>query len=253
MQHRWGLRASCGINYFFRALVLSSTPAANAACSMRRCRFLLKRTATSNVKWTKQEENELVRSTLTHSIESLSIRHSRTSGSIRNRLQRLGVSVAAAPGAAPAADIESPPSSASSSSNSISIGESSIGRVVRTHSTYVDRMLPVLEELALHRGVHTVIPGRLARARTSTSSLTLRITTALPRKGGWKLIARRGSQTQEVFVVGAIARPELEQALELSLAAADAPGQRERDAAKRRSARPTSAARTRHQQQRRRR
>mgnify|MGYP006087569893 CR=1 FL=1 len=220
--------------------------------AMRRCRFLLKRTATSNVKWTKQEENELVRSTLTHSIESLSIRHSRTSGSIRNRLQRLGeTDIESTP--APAADIESTPSSASSSSNSISIGESSIGRVVRTHSTYVDRMLPVLEELALHRGVHTVIPGRLARARTSTSSLTLRITTALPREGGWKLIARRGSQTQEVFVVGAIARPELEQALELSLAAADAPGQRERDAAKRRSARPTSAARTRHQQQRRRR
>ena len=83
------------------------------------------------------------------------------------------------------------------------------GRVVLNHSTHVEGLIPLLRRVAQLPGVHTVVPGRLSTARCATQGLALRVTTRVP--GGYKLLARRGTAVQEVFVTvdrgGGLAAP----------------------------------------------
>ena len=160
----------------------------------------------------------------TLSIEALSARHGRSVGAVSSRLARLGTACAL------------PPSSRRDVDRN-SVRSASSGRVVKTHSTYCIGLIPALNELAKQLdGVHTLTPGRLSRARSKGSggSLVLRVTTGLPGGGGWKLLARRGTQTQEVFVVGGIGRAALEAGIQLALAASDRGGERERAVLRRR-------------------
>jgi len=77
-----------------------------------------------------------------------------------------------------------------------------------THSTYVEGLIHLLRRLAEIRGVDTVIPAVLSRVRGRSPSLSLRIST--PIRGGYKLVARRGAMAQEVFVVTALSRGDLQ-------------------------------------------
>ena len=86
-----------------------------------------------------------------------------------------------------------------------------MGRVVITHSTYVEGLIPLLRKLALHPQVDTVTPAVISRVRGRSQGLQLRI--SAPLMGGWKLVARRGSSAQEVFVVTELDAAELEQAI----------------------------------------
>ena len=72
------------------------------------------------------------------------------------------------------------------------------GRLVLNHSTHVEGLIPVLRRVASIAGVHTVVPGRLATARCAADGLQLRVTTRVP--GGFKVLARRGTAVQEVFI-----------------------------------------------------
>lgn len=72
------------------------------------------------------------------------------------------------------------------------------GRLVLNHSTHVEGLIPVLRRVAALPGVHAVVPGRLSTTRCSAEGLALRVTTRVP--GGFKLLARRGTAVQEVFV-----------------------------------------------------
>ena len=74
-----------------------------------------------------------------------------------------------------------------------------MGRVVITHSTYVEGLIPLLKQLALCPGIDTVTPAVISRVRGRSAQLRLRVTA--PITGGHKLMARRGSSVQEVFVV----------------------------------------------------
>jgi hypothetical protein len=82
-----------------------------------------------------------------------------------------------------------------------------MGRLVITHSTYVDGLIPLLRRLAAEEGIDTVTPAVITRVRGRSPTLTLRIST--PIRGGHKLVARRGSSAQEVFVVTAWPRERL--------------------------------------------
>ena len=87
---------------------------------------------------------------------------------------------------------------------------SSGGRLVLTHSTHVESLIPALRVLAASPLVETVVPGRLAYARGAAPGLAIRLSVATAGGGGYKLIARKGSQVQEVFVTvrgGAAAVP----------------------------------------------
>ena len=166
----------------------------------------------------------------TLSIEGLAARHGRSVGAVTSRLAKLGAACATPRrdvATVPATDVATVPATMMTSCG---------GRVVVTHSTYCIGLLPALGELAKLAGVHTLTPGRLARARSKGSggSLVMKVTTALPEGGGWKLLARRGTQTQEVFIVGSVERAALEAGVELALARSDRGGERERAALRRR-------------------
>ncbi|MBE9153374.1 MULTISPECIES: DUF2103 domain-containing protein [unclassified Cyanobium] len=74
-----------------------------------------------------------------------------------------------------------------------------MGRVVVTHSTYLEGLIPLLRRLARLPRIDTVTPAVISRVKGRSPNLRLRVST--PIRGGHKLVARRGSSAQEVFVV----------------------------------------------------
>jgi hypothetical protein len=74
-----------------------------------------------------------------------------------------------------------------------------LGRLVITHSTYLDGLIPLLKVLASKPYIDTVTPAVISRVNGRCEGLKIRLSTEI--KGGFKLIARRGSSAQEVFVV----------------------------------------------------
>ena len=84
---------------------------------------------------------------------------------------------------------------------------STVGRLVITHSTYVEGLIPWLKVLARDPEIQTITPGVIARVRGHSSGLQLRVST--PVTGGFKVLARKGTSAQEVFVVTQLDRDEL--------------------------------------------
>ena len=87
-----------------------------------------------------------------------------------------------------------------------------MGRVVITHSTYLEGLIPLLRQLAKADGIDTVTPAVISRVRGRSPSLRLRV--SAPIRGGYKLVARRGGSAQEVFVVTAWSREALQEHLD---------------------------------------
>jgi hypothetical protein len=87
-----------------------------------------------------------------------------------------------------------------------------MGRVVITHSTYIEGLIPLLKQLAEDPGISTVTPAVISRVRGRSAQLSLRVST--PITGGHKVNARRASTAQEVFVVTSLSREALQQRLD---------------------------------------
>jgi hypothetical protein len=87
-----------------------------------------------------------------------------------------------------------------------------MGRVVITHSTYLEGLIPLLRRLAQEPGIDTVTPAVISRVKGRAASLRLRV--SAPITGGHKLVARRGTSAQEVFVVTSLSRDELQDTLD---------------------------------------
>jgi hypothetical protein len=87
-----------------------------------------------------------------------------------------------------------------------------MGRLVITHSTYIEGLIPLLRSLANQPEINTVTPAVISRVRGRCVGLRVRVST--PIKGGFKLVARRGSSAQEVFVVTGLDRQILEELLD---------------------------------------
>ncbi|MBM5784153.1 MAG: hypothetical protein FJ076_04760 [Cyanobacteria bacterium K_DeepCast_35m_m1_288] len=83
-----------------------------------------------------------------------------------------------------------------------------MGRLVITHSTYLEGLIPLLKRLVKDPAIVTITPAVIARVRGRSPELRLRVST--PITGGWKLVARRGSSAQEVFVVTGLNAEALE-------------------------------------------
>ena len=92
-----------------------------------------------------------------------------------------------------------------------------MGRLVITHSTYIEGLIPVLRRLAGEAAIDTVTPAVIGRVRGRSPKLQLRI--SAPISGGHKLVARRGSSVQEVFVVTELSADRLDTLLQAALAA----------------------------------
>jgi len=87
-----------------------------------------------------------------------------------------------------------------------------MGRVVITHSTYIEGLIPLLRRLAEAPGIETVTPAVITRVRGRSPTLRLRV--SVPISGGHKLMARLGSSVQEVFVVTDWPREQLQEHLD---------------------------------------
>jgi hypothetical protein len=87
-----------------------------------------------------------------------------------------------------------------------------MGRVVITHSTYIEGLIPLLRQLAQDPLIGTVTPAVIRRTRGRVGRLSLRVST--PITGGHKVNARRGGTAQEVFVLTDLDRERLQQRLD---------------------------------------
>ena len=83
-----------------------------------------------------------------------------------------------------------------------------MGRVVITHSTYIEGLIPVLKKLASNENIKTVTPASISKVRGRSSNLTIRISVSTI--SGYKAIARKGQSAQEVFISTEISRKDLE-------------------------------------------
>ena len=90
-----------------------------------------------------------------------------------------------------------------------------MGRVVITHSTYLEGLILLLKQLAKDPQVVTVTPAVISRVKGRCQGLKLRI--SAPISGGHKVVARRGTSAQEVFVVTPLERSALQQRLDALL------------------------------------
>jgi hypothetical protein len=87
-----------------------------------------------------------------------------------------------------------------------------MGRVVITHSTYLEGLIPLLRRLAQQPGIDTVTPAVISRVKGRAANLRLRV--SAPILGGYKLLARRGNSAQEVFVTTHWSRELLQEQLD---------------------------------------
>jgi hypothetical protein len=87
-----------------------------------------------------------------------------------------------------------------------------MARLVITHSTYVEGLIPLLRRLATLPEIDTITPAVITRVRGRSADLRLRVSS--PITGGHKLLARRGSTAQEVFVVTRLSRDQLQEELD---------------------------------------
>lgn len=90
-----------------------------------------------------------------------------------------------------------------------------MGRLVITHSTYLEGLIPLLKRLVKDPEIDTITPAVISRVRGRAPELRLRVST--PITGGWKLVARRGSSAQEVFVVTSLEAETLQQRIHSAL------------------------------------
>lgn len=87
-----------------------------------------------------------------------------------------------------------------------------MARLVITHSTYVEGLIPLLRRLATLPEIDTITPAVITRVRGRSAGLRLRV--SRPITGGHKLLARRGNTAQEVFVVTRLSRDQLQEELD---------------------------------------
>jgi hypothetical protein len=90
-----------------------------------------------------------------------------------------------------------------------------MGRLVITHSTYLEGLIPLLKRLVQDPAIDTITPAVIARVKGRSPELRLRVST--PITGGWKLVARRGTSAQEVFVVTGLNADALEDRIDQAL------------------------------------
>ncbi len=89
-----------------------------------------------------------------------------------------------------------------------------MGRLVHTHSTYINGLIELLKRLAKENGICTISPGVISKVRGHKEKLNISITRETI--GGYKLIARKGRSAQEVYITTKCSKNELREKIEKS-------------------------------------
>tara|TARA_Y100001968_G_C18793410_1_gene452269 strand:+ start:98 stop:400 length:303 start_codon:yes stop_codon:yes gene_type:complete len=87
-----------------------------------------------------------------------------------------------------------------------------MGRLVQNHSTHIEGLIKWLKKIANEPGIKTITPGSLSKTSGRGERLALKVT--VKTKEGYKLIARKGSLVQEVFLVTNLQDSEIRKMLE---------------------------------------
>ena len=83
-----------------------------------------------------------------------------------------------------------------------------MGRIVQTHSTYIEGLIKWINSIAPTEGIQTITPGVISKTSSKKEILTLKITRGT--KEGFKLTARKAKSVQEVYIVTSLQREVLE-------------------------------------------
>ncbi len=84
-----------------------------------------------------------------------------------------------------------------------------MGRLVQNHSTNIEGLIKWLKRIADSQQVKTVTPASLSKTNGRGEKLTLKVT--IKTKEGYKLLARKGTLVQEVFLVTSIDETEIKE------------------------------------------
>ena len=76
----------------------------------------------------------------------------------------------------------------------------------------MEGLIPWLKSLAKETTIQTITPAVISRVRGRSPLLELRV--SIPIRGGYKLVARKGSSAQEVFVITDLEKGQLQRVLE---------------------------------------
>ena len=87
-----------------------------------------------------------------------------------------------------------------------------MGRLVQNHSTHIEGLIKWLKRMAEKKGIKTVTPASLSKAKGRGEKLILKIT--IKTNEGYKLLARKGKLVQEVFIVTSLDEEEIKQIIE---------------------------------------
>ena len=83
-----------------------------------------------------------------------------------------------------------------------------MGRMTWNHSTFIKGLRPILEKIAAHEKVQTVVPGHFKNVRTSNPNLRIKLA---PTNNGFRLTAKGKSMVQVCHIVTKLSQSELEE------------------------------------------
>ena len=88
-----------------------------------------------------------------------------------------------------------------------------LGRLVLNHSSYIEGLIPILNNLALNINIRSVTPAIISRVKGRSSKLNIRL--SVKTISGYKAIARKGKTAQEVFISTDLSKDELKQIINI--------------------------------------
>ena len=86
-----------------------------------------------------------------------------------------------------------------------------MGRLVQNHSTNIEGLIRWLKRIAEAVDVKTVTPASLNKTKGRGEKLAIKVT--IKTKEGFKLLARKGTQVQEVFLVTSLNETEIKEVI----------------------------------------
>ena len=86
-----------------------------------------------------------------------------------------------------------------------------MGRLVQNHSTHIEGLIKWLKRIAEAVDVKTVTPASLSKTNGRGEKLAIKVT--IKTKEGFKLLARKGKQVQEVFLVTSLNETEIKEVI----------------------------------------
>ena len=87
-----------------------------------------------------------------------------------------------------------------------------MGRLVQNHSTHIKGLIKWLKKISERNEIKTVTPASLSKTNGRGEKLVLKVT--VKTNEGFKLLARKGTLVQEVFIVTNLDRKELREVID---------------------------------------